>query len=200
MRSPNDMDNPELDAPEYCLICGKEPDHTCQCPECPVCETVGDPDCLGTHVGHPPQRYTWEVVYDIPGACDSLGVFDSPEEARAFGEIWLADCRAHDHDPEAFDEDVSYEVLEPEEAPPTPEDVAKVFASPYVWETFTKRTNEPKLRWLERQLELSSIPSRRGPRPSAHAPILEVPAQHLDAAWEILGPVDDIPDDDERWL
>ena len=66
------------------------------------------------------------------------------------------------------------------------------------WVMFTKRTDGPKLVWLERVLARVGIPSRRNGH-SFHAPILEVPKDKLDAAWEILTPVDDIPDDDERF-
>jgi hypothetical protein len=129
IRSPNDMDNPELDAPEYCLICGKEPDFTCKCPECPVCETAGDPDCLGTHVGHLPQRYTWEVRIDTGDYSDTLDVYDSEQAAISAGEEWVSSTIAVSCDPREAMERCGYEVLEPEEAPPTPEDVAKVFAN-----------------------------------------------------------------------
>jgi hypothetical protein len=64
----------------------------------------------------------------------------------------------------------------------------------YNWSTFTRRTNNPKLAWLEYQLDLQAIPHRRRGQ-SAHAPILEVPDVFLDAAWDILLPVDDVPDD-----
>lgn len=71
------------------------------------------------------------------------------------------------------------------------------------WEVLCKRTNDPKLAWLEAQLQTMGIPSRRNGE-SWHAPILEVPAEHLDRAWKFLGSklgrmrrtVDDIPDDD----
>lgn len=54
---------------------------------------------------------------------------------------------------------------------------------------------DPKLAWLETQLSLAHIPSRRHGE-SWHAPILQVPARHLDAAWAILDSADDVPDDD----
>lgn len=63
------------------------------------------------------------------------------------------------------------------------------------WTVFTRRTDDPKLTWLELQLTEAGIPHRRNGE-SWHAPILEVPADQLDAAWAILDPVDDIPDDD----
>lgn len=66
------------------------------------------------------------------------------------------------------------------------------------WTDFTKRTNDPKLAWLECQLLKAGIPSRRSGF-SFHAPLLEVPEEHLDAAWAILNPVDDVEDDDPRW-
>ena len=35
---------PEFDGPDFCLVCGIDP-NICECPECPVCTEVGDPDC-----------------------------------------------------------------------------------------------------------------------------------------------------------
>lgn len=66
------------------------------------------------------------------------------------------------------------------------------------WVTFTRRTNDPKLAWLERELKRNGIKSRRNGE-SWHAPILEVKERDLHAAWEILLPIDDIADDDPRW-
>lgn len=66
------------------------------------------------------------------------------------------------------------------------------------WVRFTKRTEDPKLRWLERQLTVAGIRHRRNGH-SFHAPVLEVPEHQLEAAWAILRPVDDVDDDDERF-
>lgn len=67
------------------------------------------------------------------------------------------------------------------------------------WVTFTRRTDDPKLAWLERQLERRGIPSRRHGH-SWHAPILQVPKSRLDDAWEVLTPeLDETPDDDPRF-
>ena len=63
---------------------------------------------------------------------------------------------------------------------------------------FTKRTGDPKLAWLERQLTNAGIPWQRKGH-SFHAPVLHVEESCLDDAWKILGPVDDVPDDDSRW-
>lgn len=71
------------------------------------------------------------------------------------------------------------------------------------WVRFTKRTEDPKLAWLERKLAEAGIESRRNGY-SFHAPVLEVRPRDLDRAWAILsGPldesgrvVDDVPDDD----
>lgn len=71
------------------------------------------------------------------------------------------------------------------------------------WVLFTKRTDDPKLGWIERQLTLRGIPSHRAGE-SFHAPILEVPEAYSDAAWALLNErvpgrrkrVDDIADDD----
>lgn len=66
------------------------------------------------------------------------------------------------------------------------------------WQQFTKRTNQPKLGWLRKQLNAAGIPNRIVGE-SFHAPILQVPADHLEAAWDILDPVDDIEDDDPQF-
>lgn len=69
---------------------------------------------------------------------------------------------------------------------------------------FTKRTNDPKLAWIERQLDLLNVPHRRNGE-SFHAPILEVSHFDIDKAETILSrrigryTVDDIRDDHPRW-
>ena len=67
------------------------------------------------------------------------------------------------------------------------------------WEILCKRTNDPKLSWLERKLDEAGISHRRNGH-SWHAPILEVLKTQIDQAWKILPPVDDIPDDDEMFI
>lgn len=72
-----------------------------------------------------------------------------------------------------------------------------------MWTLFTKRTDDPKLGYIEWKLDERGIPHRRNGS-SFHAPILEVPAEHLDAAWALLNQpfdesgktLDDIDDDD----
>ena len=49
------------------------------------------------------------------------------------------------------------------------------------WVQYTKRTDDPKLAAIERLLDARGIPHRRRGE-SWHAPILQVPEQHLDAA------------------
>lgn len=67
------------------------------------------------------------------------------------------------------------------------------------WVVFTRRTDDPKLAWLERRLAEMGILSRRNGE-SFHAPILEVPEDQLDAARIFLNrKLDDIPDDDPRF-
>ena len=63
-----------------------------------------------------------------------------------------------------------------------------------VWVTLCRRTNDPKLAWLEAELTRMRIPNRRNGE-SFHAPILEVESHKLDAAYDVLRPVDDLPDD-----
>jgi hypothetical protein len=72
------------------------------------------------------------------------------------------------------------------------------------WVLFCKRTEDPKLAWIEHQLDLKGIPHRRN-GDSFHAPILEVPEDREEDAEEILTrrigryTVDDIRDDHPRW-
>ncbi len=66
------------------------------------------------------------------------------------------------------------------------------------WVTLTKRTNDPKLAWIERELAAKGIKSRRNGE-SWHAPILEVRKADEEAAWKILTPVDNVPDNAKRF-
>ena len=72
------------------------------------------------------------------------------------------------------------------------------------WVSFTRRTNDPKLGWLQRELDLAFISNKRMGK-SFHAPILHVRADQEKAAWDILTTeIDNMPDDDpmfvEAWL
>jgi len=67
------------------------------------------------------------------------------------------------------------------------------------WERLCRRTNDPKLSYLEAKLDEAGIPNRRNGC-SFHAPILEVSADRIDDAWDILTPIDDVPDDDPRFV
>jgi hypothetical protein len=66
------------------------------------------------------------------------------------------------------------------------------------WVQLTKRTNDPKLSWLERQLDKLGIPHRRQGE-SFHAPIMQVPQAHYTEALGLLVEVDDLPDDHRRF-
>ena len=117
---------PEFDGPTHCEVCGKDVYHItseCVCPDCPVCGEPGRLDCFGSHVAALPQRYTYEVIWDNGNACDSLGVCDSKEEAQRMGEDWLMEMCGIDPNPEEAAEAYSYEILEPEEAMNTAEDI-----------------------------------------------------------------------------
>jgi len=63
---------------------------------------------------------------------------------------------------------------------------------------FTRRTEDPKLSWLEAQLSFAGIAHRRRGA-SAHAPILEVAESREADAGDILDPVDDMRDDLARF-
>jgi hypothetical protein len=66
------------------------------------------------------------------------------------------------------------------------------------WTMLTKRTNDPKLKWLEKQLDAKGIPNRRNGK-SFHAPIMEVQACYYHQAYDLLMNIDEIPDDDPRF-
>jgi hypothetical protein len=72
------------------------------------------------------------------------------------------------------------------------------------WETVYRRSEDPKLAYLESRLDDLGIPHRRNGH-SWHAPILQVPEQHADAAWKLLNErigrrrLDEIDDDDPRF-
>lgn len=70
------------------------------------------------------------------------------------------------------------------------------------WSVLCRRTNDPKLAFLERELTRRGIASRRDGH-SFHAPILLVKEEDHEAAWNLLGEdffgdgtrLDDIDDD-----
>jgi len=66
------------------------------------------------------------------------------------------------------------------------------------WKVFTRRTDYPKLTWLQLELDKAKIEWRIKGK-SAHAPIMEIDEDREDDAWKILDPVDDVPDDDPRY-
>ena len=63
------------------------------------------------------------------------------------------------------------------------------------WVTFTRRTDGPKLRWLRCQLNRAGIRNRLNGW-TFHAPILQVPEEDLERAWEFLPPMIDEAADD----
>lgn len=68
------------------------------------------------------------------------------------------------------------------------------------WVTLCRRTNDPKLKDIERRLDEMWVPHRRSGE-SFHAPILQVPSELYDLAETILTlEYDEIPDDDPRFL
>jgi len=76
---------------------------------------------------------------------------------------------------------------------------------PTSWELFCKRTDDPKLAWIERELDKLGIPHKREGR-SFHADhILYVDADRIVEADAILKrrvgryTIDDIRDDHPRW-
>lgn len=85
---------------------------------------------------------------------------------------------------------------------------------PNKWVMFTKRTDDPKLAWMEKKLAEMGIESRRNGE-SFHAPILEVRRKDLARACAWLSTpfdgepdpktgksqtIDDVPDDDPSFI
>ena len=82
----------------------------------------------------------------------------------------------------------------------------------YDWVNFTRRTDDPKLAFIEAQLATRNIPTRRNGH-SFYGPILQVPREFLTEAWDFLqSPIgefyfgtnahitwDDLPDDHEAF-
>ena len=72
------------------------------------------------------------------------------------------------------------------------------------WTLFTKRTNDPKLSYIEYRLDELGVPHRRNGE-SFHAPILEVPEEYLKVAWKLLDErhgryrLDDVRDDHPKF-
>lgn len=64
--------------------------------------------------------------------------------------------------------------------------------------TLTRRTDDPKLKWIEGELKKAGIRNKRVGH-SFHGPIMQVEKSKLNQAMAILDPVDDIPDDDPRF-
>lgn len=81
--------------------------------------------------------------------------------------------------------------------------------TPIVWETFCKRTEDPKLRYIEAMLTERGIPHRRNGY-SFHGPILQIPQEFDTEAWSMLGEklpgrgrrqtLDDMPDNHPIFL
>jgi len=73
------------------------------------------------------------------------------------------------------------------------------------WVLFCKRTEDPKLSWIERELDKLGIPHTRDGH-SFHGPCLYVPEEQEELADSILSRrcgrwrIDDIRDDHPRWL
>lgn len=68
------------------------------------------------------------------------------------------------------------------------------------WLTLCRRTDDPKLAWLEARFDdqKKPIPHRRNGSAMFHSEILQVPEDRFNEAQAILDPIDDIPDDDPR--
>jgi hypothetical protein len=66
------------------------------------------------------------------------------------------------------------------------------------WVTLCRRTVDPKLAWLENELHRAGIKTKRDGE-SFRASILKVQKKDEDKAWKILGPIDDMRDDNPKF-
>ena len=67
------------------------------------------------------------------------------------------------------------------------------------WEQFTKRTNNPKLSWVLSKCKAAGLRVLLDGK-SFHAPISYVHRDDYSKAWEILGPIDNTPDDSPEFI
>ena len=74
------------------------------------------------------------------------------------------------------------------------------------WEQLCRRTNDPKLSFIEARLDAMGIAHKREGE-SRDAPILRVDARRFEEAWALLsedvagmGELDEIPDDDPIFI
>lgn len=67
------------------------------------------------------------------------------------------------------------------------------------WKAITRRTDDPKLAWIERRLDEHNIPHMRSQVASWHAPILLVPEDRATQAGDLIWRIDHVDDQDPRW-
>ena len=67
------------------------------------------------------------------------------------------------------------------------------------WEQFTKRTNNPKLSWVLSKCKSAGLRVLLDGK-SFHAPISYVHRDDYKKAWDILGPIDNTPDDSPKFI
>lgn len=126
----------------------------------------------------------WLDTFDEPADC-----FGDELYTRMLENDWIEDIDAYEYEGD------STEIAVMAKNPETHNDFMLQF---FDWEVMTRRTEDPKLSWLERQLDTAGIHHRRDGE-SWHAPIMYIDSRKSEQAWAILDPVDDIPDDDPRW-
>ena len=78
------LDNPELDGPDRCDVCGKwigagKRDKECSCPECPTCEEVGNLACYEGR-GHMPKG---NRAFHLRDLAEHIGAWEASEGAIA---------------------------------------------------------------------------------------------------------------------
>lgn len=148
--------------------------------------------------------------WSMPPGCGTLPGEESDAYEVKIDGVWYAwdeSDRVYMQDPNnpaARDDGYVYigQIAWPNDPEADAREVLRKFVN-IQWETFCKRTEDPKLRFIEGLLTQRGIPHRRDGE-SFHAPVLKVSVDYLDAAWAILSEdifgdgrsFDNIPDDD----
>lgn len=68
-----------------CDVCGRDIDH-CICPECPVCQGIGDPAC---YEHHGVVRSAFQIA--SRAEAEAAWAADNAAENRAYEQMWLDD-------------------------------------------------------------------------------------------------------------
>jgi hypothetical protein len=89
--------DPMFDEFPPCEVCGLDPALGCQCPECPICNEVANPNCYGVHIKSKPDNLSWEQyaaaleksMEHLHSICEEIsGVIGCIDEETDFVDIF----------------------------------------------------------------------------------------------------------------